>query len=56
MGACNVEAADALSGIRPWEETWRRVRSGWARHELVLDASGWRFNDRYQLWEGAIRS
>jgi sugar/nucleoside kinase (ribokinase family) len=38
VGACNVEAADALSGIRSWEEKWKRVRSGWARHELVLDA------------------
>lgn len=30
VGACCVEAADALSGIRSWEETWRRIRSGWA--------------------------
>jgi sugar/nucleoside kinase (ribokinase family) len=50
VGACNVEAADALSGIRPWEETWQRVRSGWARHELVLDAPGWHLDDQYQLW------
>ncbi len=49
VGACNVEAADALSGVRPWEETWRRVESGWARHELCLDAPGWHFDD-YMLW------
>jgi sugar/nucleoside kinase (ribokinase family) len=30
VGACCVEAADALSGIRSWEETWGRIRSGWA--------------------------
>lgn len=30
-GACCVEAADALSGIRTWEATWARIRSGWAR-------------------------
>lgn len=52
VGACNVEAADALSGVRPWEETWRRVESGWARHELRLDAPGWRFDDRRQVWVG----
>lgn len=52
VGACNVEAADALSGIRSWEETLRRVESGWARHELSLDASGWHFDDRYQVWVG----
>ena len=30
VGACNVEAVDALSGIRSWDETWERIRSGWA--------------------------
>jgi sugar/nucleoside kinase (ribokinase family) len=32
VGACNVEAADALSGIRSWEETWQRIRAGWPSH------------------------
>jgi len=50
VGACNVEAADALSGIRPWDETMRRVASGWARHELALEAPGWRFDASHQLW------
>jgi sugar/nucleoside kinase (ribokinase family) len=31
VGACNVEAADTLSGIRPWDETLRRVAAGWPR-------------------------
>lgn len=31
VGACNVEAADALSGIRSWEETWERVKRGWEK-------------------------
>jgi len=53
VGACNVEAADALSGIRPWDETWHRVRSGWARQELVLDAPGWHLDEQYQLWMGS---
>lgn len=30
VGACCVEAPDALSGLRSWEETWQRIRSGWA--------------------------
>jgi sugar/nucleoside kinase (ribokinase family) len=50
VGACNVEAADALSGIRPWNETWHRVRSGWARQDLALDAPGWHLDDQYHLW------
>jgi sugar/nucleoside kinase (ribokinase family) len=52
VGACNVEAADTLSGVRPWEETMRRVAGGWARHELNLDAPGWRFDADHQLWVG----
>ena len=36
VGACNVEAPDALSGIRSWEETWQRIDSGWARHSKEL--------------------
>jgi sugar/nucleoside kinase (ribokinase family) len=30
VGACNVEAADALSGVRSWEETLARIDAGWA--------------------------
>ncbi len=52
VGACNVEAADALSGIRPWEETMQRIAGGWVRHVLALDAAGWHFDERQQLWVG----
>ena len=54
VGACNVEAADAVGGIRPWEETLRRVKSGWPRHALVLRAPGWRFDKSHQLWVGPL--
>jgi sugar/nucleoside kinase (ribokinase family) len=50
VGACNVEAADTLSGVRPWDETMRRVASGWARHKLDLEAPGWHFDETHQLW------
>jgi sugar/nucleoside kinase (ribokinase family) len=33
VGACNVEAADALSGVRSWEETLARIDAGWATAE-----------------------
>jgi len=52
VGACNVEAADALGGLRSWEETWQRVQRGWPRHALALDSPGWRFDERHQLWVG----
>jgi sugar/nucleoside kinase (ribokinase family) len=52
VGACNIEAPDALSGIRSWEETQARVASGWPRHSLHLDATGWRFDGQQGVWLG----
>jgi sugar/nucleoside kinase (ribokinase family) len=51
VGACNVEAADALSGVRPWDETLRRVAAGWPRHEMKLEAAGWRPVEQFGLWK-----
>ncbi|CAG0937210.1 2-dehydro-3-deoxygluconokinase [Thermoflexales bacterium] len=51
VGACNVEAADALSGVRSWEDTRRRIAQGWARLPLTIDAPGWQLNAQHQLWE-----
>jgi sugar/nucleoside kinase (ribokinase family) len=53
VGACNVEASDTLSGVRPWDETLDRVASGWERHSLELDAPGWDFSEEHQLWVGS---
>lgn len=36
VGACNVEAPDATSGIRTWDETADRLQAGWALHTLRL--------------------
>lgn len=33
VGACSVEAPDALSGIRSWGETLNRIRAGWKQKE-----------------------
>ena len=52
VGACNVEAADALSGVRSWEDTQTRIRSGWARAPLTIDAPGWRWDADHALWVG----
>jgi sugar/nucleoside kinase (ribokinase family) len=29
VGACCCEAADATSGVRPWDEVQSRIRAGW---------------------------
>jgi sugar/nucleoside kinase (ribokinase family) len=52
VGACNVEAADALSGICTWEETSRRLASGWERQPLELNVPGWQFDPSSGLWRG----
>jgi sugar/nucleoside kinase (ribokinase family) len=47
VGACNVEAADALSGVRTWEETLARIDAGWAQRPLTIE--GWRV-DHNGVW------
>jgi sugar/nucleoside kinase (ribokinase family) len=41
VGACCVEAPDATSGIRPWEATVERVKSGWRRAPSTVPEGGW---------------
>lgn len=50
VGACNVEAADSLGGIRSWNDTIARVAAGWPRHFLQIDSPGWRFDPSGGLW------
>ena len=50
VGACNVEAADALSGVRSWDETLRRVQAGWPRRPLALEGAGWTFDEARGVW------
>jgi len=40
VGACNVEAADALSGVRTWTATLARIKAGWPQVPLMVE--GWR--------------
>lgn len=41
VGACCVEAPDATSGVRSWEETLQRVQSGWKRR-IAQPEPGWK--------------
>ena len=38
VGACNVEAADATSGVQSWNETSNRIRRGWSTNGRHLRA------------------
>ncbi len=39
VGACNVEAADAFSGLRSWEATLERIQAGWRQRPEVFQFS-----------------
>ena len=49
VGACNVERADTLSGVRSWDDTMARIAAGWPR--LSLTVPGWRFIPEHGLWQ-----
>jgi sugar/nucleoside kinase (ribokinase family) len=44
VGACNVEQADAVSGVPSWNVVQGRLRSGWKRRAMTLDWPGWRWD------------
>jgi sugar/nucleoside kinase (ribokinase family) len=52
VGACSVEAADALSGIRSWEETCSRVAAAWPRRPITIESPDWRRDDQLGIWIG----
>jgi sugar/nucleoside kinase (ribokinase family) len=52
VGACNVEAPDALSGLRSWEETLERIEAGWPAHTMEKPADGWHYDQGHGLWAG----
>lgn len=49
-GSC-VEAPDAVSGIRSWEDTVRRVREGWPHASAPVAEPGWR-REKDDIWHG----
>jgi len=52
VGACNVEAADAISGIPTWAEVQRRIQSGWTRRPVALSLPEWRWDKTTGIWKG----
>jgi sugar/nucleoside kinase (ribokinase family) len=53
VGACNVEAADALSGLRSWEQTLARIARGWAQCPLGIEHPRWQWDENYRIWRAA---
>lgn len=58
VGACSVEAVDALSAVRSWVETEARLTAGWARLPVALDATDprWRWDAAHDVWVGPLDS
>lgn len=52
VGACNVETADATSGVRSWDATQTRIQAGWSRLEASVDTQGWIWDAEKSIWRG----
>ncbi|GBF76527.1 carbohydrate kinase family protein [Paenibacillus sp. 598K] len=50
-GACNVERADAVSGIPSWETVQARIAAGWQQRETTLSLPGWSRHPDTGIWE-----
>ncbi len=50
-GACSVGASDSISGLIPWEDMLKRIRSDWETLPLALPAQHWKKDAAYELWE-----
>jgi sugar/nucleoside kinase (ribokinase family) len=52
VGAYNVEAADAVSGVPTWESVQRRIAEGWRQIPTTLRLRGWGWDLNRGLWIG----
>jgi len=53
VGACNVQTADALGGLKSWDETMGLLKGGWRQVKLDPGGSGWRRHPATGIWHGA---
>ncbi len=50
VGACNVESADATSGIPHWSVVEKRLAGEWRRRDVSCDLKGWTWDDLNGVW------
>ncbi|NLC67470.1 MAG: carbohydrate kinase family protein [Clostridiaceae bacterium] len=52
VGAQNVRALDAISGIRTWEETMEMVKGPFKKNRLDIHGNYWVYDSDRGLWKG----
>ena len=52
VGACNIEAADAISGVPTWNVVQARIVAGWEHLPIALKLRGWGWDQQQRLWIG----
>ncbi|NIA14966.1 MAG: carbohydrate kinase family protein [Nitrospiraceae bacterium] len=52
-GLQNVQVLDAVSGIRPWDETTATIAERLPTIDAHIDADGWRWHEEAGLWAGS---
>jgi len=55
VGACNVQSADATSGIPSWSKLQERM-AGWRWRDVQITLDGWRRNDETGVYVGPQES
>jgi sugar/nucleoside kinase (ribokinase family) len=50
VGACNVEASDALSGLPTWPSLLKRLEAGWERLPTRIPTPDWQWQPEPGLW------
>jgi len=52
LGWQNVQALDATSGVRTWDETEQILRENPAVNAIELESPGWKWNETEGVWSG----
>jgi sugar/nucleoside kinase (ribokinase family) len=52
VGAQNLRAADAISGVDTWEATARQVAARPPKNQVTIPVDGWRFDAGQEHWVG----
>jgi len=52
LGWQNVQVFDAVSGVRPWEETAAMAAEKHPLIEVKISSGDWKWSDEYEIWSG----